>query len=570
MSAIAATSTAASVQRPSLHTMLTMTAGSDPIAELRSAVGRAALALRGSEAAGPEPTLERPPKPELGDYSSNAAMLLAAPLGEQPRAVAERLREELAALLGSENVERIEVAGPGFVNLHLSDAWHRRAMASLSSAGEPLGPATTDSPERVLVEFVSANPTGPLHVGGGRHAAYGDALVRLLEAAGHEVEREFYVNDAGGQIERFAASVAAEMTGAEPPEDGYEGAYVAELAERLSSESVDPADSAALGERAVELVLEDVKATLDRFGVAFDSWFSERDLYRRGEVEAALDRLEDSGHTYRSEEALWLRTTAFGDDKDRVLIRANGEPTYLAADVAYHRDKLERGFERLIDVLGADHHGYVPRLRAAIAGLGVDPDRFEALIMRLVHIVEGGERAQMSKRSGDFVALDELLDDIGTDATRWFMLWRSHDTPVDLDLELARRQSNDNPVYYVQYAHARIASILRKAGADAGEAAAGGGAGAGAKLEPAERELIKRLLEFPDEVREAATRRAPHRICTYATAVAADFHAFYRDCQVVGAEGEGVEEARLALCLLAKRTIAGALGLLGISAPERM
>jgi len=547
-----------------------MPAGSDPIAELRSAVGRAALVLRGGEAAGPEPTLERPPKPELGDYSSNAAMLLAAPLGEQPRAVAERLREELASLLGSENVERIEVAGPGFVNLHLSDAWHRRAMASLSSAGELLGPAPTESPERVLIEFVSANPTGPLHVGGGRHAAYGDALVRLLEAAGHEVEREFYVNDAGGQIERFAASIAAQMTGGELPEDGYEGAYVAELAEHLSSEGVDPADLAAVGERAVELVLEGVKATLDRFGVRFDSWFSERDLYRRGEVEAALGRLEDSGHTYRSEEALWLRTTAFGDDKDRVLIRANGEPTYLAADVAYHRDKLERGFERLIDVLGADHHGYVPRLRAAIAGLGADPDRFEALIMRLVHIVEGGERAQMSKRSGDFVALDELLDDIGADATRWFMLWRSHDTTVDLDLELARRQSNDNPVYYVQYAHARIASILRKAGADAGDVAVGGGGGAEAKLEPAERELVKRLLEFPDEVREAAARRAPHRICTYATAVAADFHAFYRDCQVVGAEGEGVEGARLALCLLTKRTIAGALDLLGISAPERM
>jgi arginyl-tRNA synthetase len=547
-----------------------MTAASDPIAELRAAVGRAALALRGGETAGPEPTLERPPKPGLGDYSSNAAMLLAAPLGEQPRVVAERLREELATLLGSENVERIEVAGPGFVNLHLSDAWHRRAMASLSSAAELLGPAPTESPERVLIEFVSANPTGPLHIGGGRHAAYGDALVRLLEAAGHEVEREFYVNDAGGQIERFAASIAAQMTGGEPPEDGYEGAYVAELAERLSSEGIDPADLAILGDRAVELVLEGVKATLDRFGVRFDSWFSERDLYRRGEVEAALGRLEESGHTYRSEGALWLRTTAFGDDKDRVLIRANGEPTYLAADVAYHSDKLERGFERLIDVLGADHHGYVPRLRAAIAGLGADPDRFEALIMRLVHIVEGGERAQMSKRSGDFVALDELLDDVGADATRWFMLWRSHDTTVDLDLELARRQSNDNPVYYVQYAHARIASILRKAGADAGEVAAGDGAGAAAELEPAERELIKRLLEFPDEVREAAARRAPHRICTYATAVAADFHAFYRDCQVVGAEGDGVEEARLALCLLAKRTIAGALDLLGISAPERM
>ncbi|MGA8745577.1 MAG: arginine--tRNA ligase, partial [Solirubrobacterales bacterium] len=465
----------------------------------------------------------------------------------------------------------IEVAGPGFVNLFLSDAWYRRAMGALGGAGERLGPAPSASPERILVEFVSANPTGPLHVGGGRHAAYGDALVRLLGAVGHEVGREFYVNDAGGQVERFAHSIAARMRGVEVPEDGYEGAYVADLAARLAAEGFDPVDTAALGGRAVELVLEGVRETLDRLGVGFDTWFSERDLYQRGEVDAALSELEANGHTYRSEGALWLRTTEFGDDKDRVLIRAGGEPTYLAADVAYHWDKLERGFQRLIDVLGADHHGYVPRLRAAIAALGADPEAFEALIMRLVHVVEGGERAQMSKRSGDFVSLDELLDDIGPDAARWFMLWRSHDTTVDLDLELARRESSENPVYYVQYAHARIASILRKAGEEAERRAAEPGAADSREpLQAAERELIKRLLEFPGEVRESAARRAPHRICSYAMAVAADFHAFYRDCQVVGAEGEGVEGSRLALCLYTKRTIAASLGLLGISAPERM
>ena len=544
----------------------------DPIAELRSAVNQAARALRDGELTGPEPSLDCPPKPELGDYSSNAAMLLAAPLGEKPHDVAVRLGAELERELGGgESIDRIEVAGPGFVNLFLSDPWYRRAMASLAGAGERLGPTPTDSPERVLVEFVSANPTGPLHVGGGRHAAYGDALTRLLEAAGHEVQREFYVNDAGGQVERFAASIAARMSGGEMPEDGYEGAYVAELAERLGAEGVDPADSDLVGRRGVKLVLEEVRATLDRFGVHFDNWFSERDLYARGEVDAALGRLDRAGHTYKSEGALWLRTTEFGDDKDRVLIRAGGKPTYLAADVAYHWDKLERGFGRLIDVLGADHHGYAPRLRAAIAALGADPDAFEAPIMRLVHIVEGDERAQMSKRSGDFVSLDELIDDIGVDAARWFMLWRSHDTPVDLDLELARRESSDNPVYYVQYAHARIASILRKAGEGAERASADAGAlTPGTSLQPTEKALIKRLLEFPDEVREAAARRAPHRVCAYSTTVAADFHAFYRDCQVVGAEGEGVERSRLALCLLTKRTIAGALGLLGISAPERM
>jgi arginyl-tRNA synthetase len=543
----------------------------DSIAELRDAVQAAARALRDGEPTVPAPTLDRPPKPELGDYSSNAAMLLAGGLGEGPRAVAERLREALQADLGGSGaLERIEVAGPGFVNLFLSDAWYQRALAALLAAGEDLGPAPTDAPERVLIEFVSANPTGPLHVGGGRHAAYGDSLVRLLEAVGHEVEREFYVNDAGAQVGQFADSIAARMAGEEPPEGGYEGAYVAELGERIAAEGLDPGDREALGRRGVELMVENVEAALGRFGVSFDTWFSERDLYARGEVEKALAQLERDGHTYRHEEALWLRTTAFGDDKDRVLVRASGEPTYLTADLAYHWDKLQRGFDRLIDVLGADHHGYVPRIRAAIEALGGDPDRFEVPIMNLVHIVEGGERAQMSKRSGDFVSLDELLDDIGVDAARWFMLWRSHESAVDLDLEVARSQSSDNPVYYVQYAHARIASILRKAGAAGEEAAGPGEIARAAPIEPSERALIKRLLEFPEEVRVSAVRRAPHRICAYATAVAADFHAFYRDCQVVGAEGEGVEGSRLGLCLATKRTIAATLGLLGISAPERM
>jgi arginyl-tRNA synthetase len=540
----------------------------DSIAELRAAVERAALALRGGEASGPEPTLDRPPKAELGDYSSNAAMLLAAPLGEAPRDVAARLAAELERDLGGEGLlDRVEVAGPGFVNLFLSDEWYRRAMARLGEAGEGLGPAPVDSPQRILVEYVSANPTGPLHVGGGRHAAYGDALVRLLGAVGHDVQSEYYVNDAGGQVQRFAASIVAEMTGGEPPEDGYKGAYVTELAERLRAEGVDPADDDAVGRRGVELILEGVRATLDRFGVRFDGWASERELYEKGEVEKALALLEERGDSYRSEDALWLRSTEFGDDKDRVLVRADGDPTYLAADVAYHRDKLGRGYERLINVLGADHHGYAPRLRAAIAALGNDPDVLEALIMRLVHIVESGERAQMSKRSGDFVSLDELVDDIGVDAARWFMLWRSHDTTVDLDIDLARQESSENPVYYVQYAHARIASILRKAGGEAGQT---GVPTPGTPLQAAERDLVKRLLEFPDEVREAAARRAPHKICTYATAVAADFHAFYRDCQVVGAEGEGVEDSRLGLCGLSRRTIAASLGLLGISAPEKM
>ncbi|HVD37788.1 MAG TPA: arginine--tRNA ligase [Solirubrobacterales bacterium] len=541
----------------------------DSIAALRGAVEAAARALRDGEPTEPRPTLERPPKPDLGDYSSNAAMLLAGALGDNPRAVAERLRSELEGDPGlASALERIEIAGPGFVNFFLADSWYLRALGDLLAAGEEVGPSPTGSPERVLVEFVSANPTGPIHVGTGRNAAYGDSLARLLQAAGHEVEREYYVNDAGSQIGRFADSLAARMRGEEPPEDGYAGEYVREIAARLQAEGVDPSDREALEERGIEEVLKEVAGSLERFGVHFDTWFSERSLYAKGEVDEALAELEKRGHTYRHEEALWLRTTDFGDDKDRVLIRSNGEATYLTPDIAYHWDKLQRGFERLVDVLGADHHGYVARVRAAIEALGADPERFEALTMNLVHIVEGGERVQMSKRTGDFVTLDELVEDIGVDATRWFMLWRSHETTVDLDLELARSQSSENPVYYVQYAHARIASILRKAEEEGGSAEPA--VGARAPLEESEKVLVKRLLEFPEEVRAAAARRAPHRICAYSTAVAADFHAFYRDCQVVGADGEGVEASRLALCLTTKRTIAAALGLLGISAPERM
>ena len=498
-------------------------------------------------------------------------MLLAPVLGEPPREIAARLAEELGGRLG-EDVEKVEVAGPGFLNLFLADAWYRRAAAAMLTAGEDLGrPPAPEEPERVLVEFVSANPTGPLTAAGGRHAAYGDSVARALEFAGHPAAREYYVNDRGGQIERFAESLAARMTGGETPEDGYEGEYVAELSERLQADGVGPDDLDWLARQGAEMMRAHIEETLRRYGVEFDTWSSERELYDSGAVEQVLADLRGHGHVYESEGAVWLRTSDLGDDKDRVLIRSGGEGTYYLADIAYHRQKLERSGGRILDVLGADHHGYMDRLRAGLAALGLEPERLEFAIIQLVHVVDGGERAQMSKRKGEFVTLDELIDDIGVDATRFFMLQRSHDTTVDLDLELARRTSNENPVYYVQYAHARIASILRKAGGDAEtRAAAADVTAVSPPAEPAERALIKRLCELPDEVSEAAARRAPHRLCAYATATAADFHAFYRDCQVVGAEGEGVEESRLAICLLTKRTIARTLGLLGISAPERM
>jgi arginyl-tRNA synthetase len=545
----------------------------DPVAELRSAVTAAADALRdGAEAGASAPALERPPKPEFGDYSTNAAMLLAPALGEPPRGTAEKLADELGRTLEG-SLEKVEVAGPGFLNLFLSDAWYRRAAAELVSQGERLGrPSGADAAsERFNVEFVSANPTGPLTAAGGRHAAYGDSVARVLEFAGHPVEREYYVNDRGGQIDRFGASIAARIKGEPVPEDGYEGEYVAEIAASLEQEGIDATELGTLTKRGVSLMTDAIEETLRRYNVVYDTWSSEQSVHDSGSVDRALADAREAGVVYESEGATWLRTTEYGDDKDRVLIRSEGDATYYLSDIAYHRDKLERGADRLINVLGADHHGYPLRLRAALSALGFDPEVLETPIMQLVHVVEGGERAQMSKRRGEFVTLDELIDDIGTDAARFFMLQRSHDTTVDLDLELARRTSNENPVYYVQYAHARIASILRKAGEGAEErAAAADFDAAELPIEPSERALIKRLCELPGEVAEAAERRAPHRLCAYAMEVARDFHAFYRDCQVIGAEGAGVEEARLGLSLITKRTIARTLGLLGISAPERM
>jgi arginyl-tRNA synthetase len=544
----------------------------DPLAALRAVVE--GVAERSGGAVADRLTLERPPQPELGDYSTNAALLLAPALGSSPREIAEGLRGELADDLGPV-AERIEVAGPGFLNLFLSDRWHRDAVARVLAAGPR--PASAADAERVIVEFVSANPTGPVTAASGRGAAFGDSLARLLEFTGNRVEREYYMNDEGAQVRLFAESIAARMRGAEPPEDGYAGDYVAELGAEFRSEGVDAADIEALERRGVAVMRGRIEASLRRFRIEYDTWASERALHESGALDAAVAALRDRGHVYESEGAIWLRTTSFADDKDRVLIRADGEPTYFASDIAYHRDKYARGAERTIVPLGADHHGYVPRMKAALAALGLNPDGYEAPIMQLVNIVEGGERARMSKRKGEFVTLDELVDDIGVDATRYFMAQRSHDTTFDLDLELARKSSQDNPVYYVQYAHARIASILRKAqaeGASAGEEEIMGAArtdeALDAPAEASERALIRRLLDLPDEAAAAAGRRAPHRLCAYATATAADFHAFYRDCRVVGAEGAGLEAARLGLCMTAKRTIATTLDLIGVSAPESM
>jgi arginyl-tRNA synthetase len=517
-------------------------------------------------------TLERPRRAEFGDYSTNAALLLAPRLGAPPREVAERLGSALQERLGA-SLERFEVAGPGFLNLFLADAWLTVALAEALAAGEAFGGGGAAPAERILVEFVSANPTGPMHVGHARNAAYGDALARMLAFHGHRVEREFYVNDAGSQVRKLGESIAALARGEQPPPDGYQGDYVLEIVARLPNAA--DTDAGELGRAAVAIMVENIQASLDAFGVErFDRWFYESALHEGdpSPVAHTLAILDEQGHTYTSDGALWLRTTEFGDDKDRVLVRSNGEHTYFASDIAYHQDKRERGFERQIDVWGADHHGHVQRMKAAYEALGGDPGHLDLLIMQLVHLMHGGERAQMSKRAGEFVTLDELLSEIGVDAARWYLLARSHDTTVDLDLDLAREQSSENPVYYVQYAHARIASILAKAGAERVRAAQDQLASAAARepLHATERALIELLLAFPAELAEAAERRAPHRIAAYALELAQGFTAFYRDCRVVGAEPESVESFRLALCVASRRTIASSLGLLGVAAPEAM
>jgi arginyl-tRNA synthetase len=539
-----------------------------PLDDLRTAVHDAAAELRnGGAAASDRLSLERPKKAGFGDYSTNAAMLLAPVLGEPPRAVAERLGVALQERLAG-RVDKVEVAGPGFLNLFLADAWYLSAVDEVLAAGDAFGRGSDSG--RIQVEFVSANPTGPLTAASGRHAAFGDALARILELAGNTVEREYYFNDGGGQIQRLGASILARARGEEPPEDGYQGEYVAELAAQIpdaASKSVDE-----LAKAGVDILMAGIRATLERYRVHFDRWFLERSLYEGDPSpwDRARAKLEAEGLAYRSEGALWLRTTTLaGDEKDRPLVRSTGEPTYLAADVAYHWNKLERGFDELVNVLGSDHHSYVVRLKAVLAAAGADPERLVVPLLQFVHVVEGGERASMSKRRGDFVTLEELIDEIGVDATRWFMLSRSADSTVDLDLTLAREVSAENPVYYVQYAHARIASVLRKAGAER-VAAALAAPRAGLALEPAERELVKKLLAFPGEVAEAAERHAPHRIATYALETAQTFTAFYRDCLIVGAEPEALESFRISLSVATQRVIAHALGLLGVSAPETM
>jgi arginyl-tRNA synthetase len=504
-----------------------------------NAVARLAEEL--THAAGAAVVLERPNDPLHGDYATNVALQSAPTRNRPPRELADEVAGRASALPA---VERAEVAGPGFVNLWLAPSWYGDALGEIVAAGQEYGGGSAASRQRIQVEMVSANPTGPLTVASARNGAIGDSVARLLEFAGHMVEREYYYNDAGAQMERFRASVEARRRGEEPPEEGYRGEYVSELA--------------GLEGDPVSHMLERIEQTLARFRIHFDTWALQSEL--QGELPAILPQLD----TYERDGALWIRSSAHGDEKDRVLIRSaerGGQPTYEAADIVYLRHKLERGIDRAIYVLGTDHHGVRGWYQVIARMLGYDPDRVEILLYQLVHLSRGGQQAKMSKRRGDVVFLDDFMDEVGVDAARWYLVNRGPDQTIDVDVDLARERSEKNPVYYVQYAHARIAGIMRNAGT------ARISAEPPAQLADEERNLIKRLAEFPSLAAEATERRGPHAIPTYAIRVADDFHRFYHRHRVLGSETEAF---RLALCRATQSLIARCLDLVGVEAPERM
>ena len=504
----------------------------DPVGALASAL---------AAAAGAPVALDRPADPSHGDYATNVALQLAGAARRPPREIAEELAAAAAELDG---VAHASVAGPGFVNLALDDGWFVRTLEGMLEDSD-FGGGSATTPEQVQVEMVSANPTGPMTVASARNGAYGDCVARLLAFAGHTVEREYYYNDAGGQMDRFRESVDAVRRGEEPPEDGYHGDYIATLAR----DEGDP----------VPRMLALIEAALERFRIGFDSF--ERQSVVELEIPEAIALLD----TYEAEGALWARTSAHGDEKDRVLVRSDGTPTYFAADAAYVRRKYARGFDRLVYVLGADHHGYVGRLQALAEMLGHPRDSLEVLIYQLVHLTRGGEATKMSKRRGDVVFLDDFIDEIGVDAARWYLVSRGHDQTIEIDIDLAAEKTAKNPVFYVQYAHARIAGILRNAPADfvaqSHEVASEG------PLASEERDLVKRLAEFPGVAAEAAARRAPHAIPTYAIRLADDFHRFYHHHKVLGSPQESF---RLGLCAATKFVVARCLDLVGVEAPDSM
>ncbi len=523
--------------------------------------------------------LERPRERSHGDWATNLALTLAGALDMAPRRVAEAIIAH--AHPDPAQVSGIEVAGPGFINFRLASQWLHRIPIEIERSGDSYGHSDLGGGRRVQVEFVSANPVGPMHIGHGRWAAVGDVLASCLAATGHQVEREFYINDYGSQMEVFGRSVAArylELVGepADFPEDGYQGEYIRDIAREIVEREGDrylamPPEEreTTFRERAYVEVLDHLKKTLADMGVTFDVWFSERSLYAGGAVEETVEELRRRGHVYERDGAVWLRTTEFGDDKDRVLIREGGLPTYFCADIAYHRDKLTRGFQTIINIWGADHHGYVKRMQAALRALGHDEDVLEVIIGQLVNLFRAGEPVRMSKRTGEMVTLEELLDEVGRDAARYFFLMRSTDTSLDFDIELAKKQTQDNPVFYVQYAHARISSILTHAAERGVEPVPAAEADLGLLSEEGDLALLRKLAEWPEILARAAESRAPYTIAKYAEELAGDFHVFYTKCRVVTDDPE-LSRARLTLVRAAQLLLKQVLGLAGVRAPDSM
>ncbi|MBI2861302.1 MAG: arginine--tRNA ligase [Chloroflexi bacterium] len=522
----------------------------------------------------PPVAIERPQRPEHGDYASSLPLRLARVARMSPMAIAERLAGSLPQ---ADFLDHVEVAAPGFINFTLNSHWLAQQVKTILTAGEYYGDVNLGRGQRVQIEFVSANPVGPLHVGAGRGAALGDALGNLLTAANYQVEREYYVNDAGARMEAFYQSIYARYLQAfgqpaEIPEEGYHGPYLIDLAQQLKDEHDDvwvglPPEqvAATIGQAAVELVIAQLREDLERMGVRFDRWFSEQSLFDDGTYSKALQLLRERGYLAEREGATWFASSILGEDKDNVLVRSTGMPTYFATDIAYHYDKfLHRGYDRVINIWGADHQGHIPRMKVAVAALGIDPDRLTIIVYQLVTLQRGGEIVRMSKRTGDIVTLRELVDEVGADACRFFLLSRSAEAQMDFDIELAKRQSSENPVYYVQYGHARIASILRYAG---DQAPAEGDVSL--LTHETEAALIKRMIALPELIETAARLMEPHHLTYYALDLATAFHQFYTQCRVVS-DDQALTAARLKLVRAAKIVLAKALHVMGIAAPEEM
>ncbi|MCV7030629.1 arginine--tRNA ligase [Mycobacterium sherrisii] len=545
------------------------------LAELLKTTASAVLAERGLDVSAlpATATVERPRNPDHGDYASNLAMQLGKKVGTNPRELAGWLAEALAA---ADGIASAEVAGPGFINLRLEASAQAKVVNDVIDAGDRFGHGTALAGHKINLEFVSANPTGPIHIGGTRWAAVGDALGRLLTTQGADVVREYYFNDHGAQIDRFANSLIAAAKGEPTPEDGYAGTYINDIAAQVLQKSPDALDLPAaemhetFREIGVDLMFSHIKESLHEFGTDFDVYTHEESMHTSGRVDQAIARLRESGNIYEKDGASWLRTSAFGDDKDRVVIKSDGKPAYIAGDLAYYLDKRERGFDLCIYMLGADHHGYIARLKAAAAAFGDDPATVEVLIGQLVNLVRDGQPVRMSKRAGTVITLDDLVDALGVDAARYSLIRSSVDTAIDIDLALWSSASNENPVYYVQYAHARLSALARNA-AELGLIADTG------HLEllnhDKEGALLRTIGEFPRVLQTAAALREPHRICRYLEDLAGDYHRFYDSCRVLPQGDEqptDLHTARLALCQATRQVIANGLSILGVSAPERM